>query len=134
MEKVLDGAGAEPDSYHTPRIAGIITGSSDKAPVLFVGIKAHNIPARATGVEPKAGTLYGVSTYKGSLDSPEARDPAAALSEFAFEGSTAEELASYLFEISLVSYKGNDIRVCAVGGIRSGSGNWELAINNVHNT
>jgi len=130
MEKILDGAGAEPDSYHTPRIAGIITVSNDKTPVYFAGIKAHNVPARAIRIEPEKGTMLGVSTYKGSLDNPEARDPASGLSTFEFKGNTADELARYIFDISSASYKGNDIRVCSIGGIRSASGTWDLAINN----
>jgi IMP cyclohydrolase len=133
LEKILDGAGAEPDSYHTPRIAGLVTSKSDrKAPVLIVGIKAFNQPARGTVFNAVPGTLTGISTYKGSLDSPEARDPAAALPQLSFNGNTAEDLANYLFDISAADYKGNDIRVCSVAGIRSENGSWILSIRNVH--
>jgi IMP cyclohydrolase len=133
MEKLLDGANAEPDSYHTPRIAGIITNTPDKTkPVYFVGMKAFNIPAKVTQIEPKPGTMIGISTYKGSLDSPEARDPAAALPEVAVKAGTAEEIAKYLFDISEVLYKGNDIRVCTVAGVRSSNQSWSMAIHNVH--
>ena len=125
----MDGAGAEPDSYHTPRIAGIITNSGDKTiPVFIVGIKAYHQPARGTPLKPEPGKLIGISTYKGSLDNPEAREPATTLPQIDFKGSTAEELAQYLFAISAADYKGNDIRVCAVGVIRSASGTWTPAI------
>ena len=133
LEKILDGAGAEPDSYHTPRIAGIITNSGDKAsPVFIIGLKAYNLPSKAVQVAPKPGTMIGISTYKGALDSPEARDPSAALPELEFKGTTPEELAKYLLDISAASYEGNDIRVCSIAGIRSSNLTWCLAVNNVH--
>ncbi len=133
MEKMMEGAGAEPDSYHTPRIAGIITnpGNRDK-PVFIIGIKAYNFPARAVQITPKPGTMIGISTYKGSPDSPEASDPSAPLPELEFKGTSSGELAQYLFDISSASYKGNDIRVCSIGGILSDSLTWNLSIINVH--
>jgi IMP cyclohydrolase len=133
IETILEGAGAEPDSYHTPRIAGMITNSSDKTgPLFIIGIKTYNQPAKGTILKLEPGTMMGISTYKGSLDSPEARDPAATLPRISFKGVTAEEIAAYLFDISAADYKGNDIRVCSVGGVRSESGAWQMAIKNVH--
>jgi len=131
MEKIMEGAGAEPDSYHTPRIAGIITSSPDKsAPVFIIGIKAYNRSARAVKVNPKPGTLIGISTYKGSLEAPEATDPSISLPEIEFKWSSSDKLAKYLFDISSIIYKGNDIRVCAVGGVRSDDLSWRLSIIN----
>jgi IMP cyclohydrolase len=134
MQKIMEGAGAEPDSYHTPRIAGLISDPLEKGEktVFIIGIKANNLPARAISVSPEAGKMIGISTYKGSLDSPEARDPAGVLPEVEFKGLKPEELAAYLYEISAASYKGNDIRVCTIGGIRSAQGGWQIAIKNVH--
>jgi IMP cyclohydrolase len=133
MQKILEGAGAEPDSYHTPRIAGLISNPVEKygKTVFILGVKAFNVPARAIAVSPKAGKMIGVSTYRGSLDNPEARDPAAVFPEIEFKGGTAEDLAAFLFDISAAAYKGNDIRVCAVGGMRSQHG-WSFCIKNVH--
>ena len=134
MEKIMEGAGAEPDSQHTPRIAGVIagTGNRDGQPVFIIGIKAFNSPARAYKVEPRPGTMTGISTYNGSMDNPEARDPSSPLSEVPVTGHTPEELARFLFDISSASYKGNDIRVCSVGGIFSGKQGWNISINNVY--
>ena len=133
LEKILDGAGAEPDSYHTPRIAGIITNAVDKTGSVFIiGIKTFNQPARGTTIQPGPGTLTGISTYQGSLDSPEASYPSSALPQIAFPGTTAQELADCLFDISRAEYKGNDIRVCSVGGIGFRETGWTLAIKNVH--
>ena len=133
LEKILDGADAEPDSYRTPRIAGVITAYGDKAgPVFIIGIKGYGLPAGALQIEPAPGTVTGISTYKGDMDKPEARDPAAALPELKFRGRTAEELAGLVFDMSSASYKGNDIRVCAIGGVLSTNRKWELAIKNVH--
>jgi IMP cyclohydrolase len=131
MEKLLDGAQAEPDSMHTPRIAGVITGAADNQPVFIVGIKRHDMQAKAFQVAPAPGTLYGVSTYKGSLENPEGFDPAAGLSKIEFKGKTAIELAEHLFEISKAAYNGDDIRVCAVGGILSDDKHtWQVAMRN----
>jgi IMP cyclohydrolase len=133
MRVLLEAAGAEPDSYHTPRIAGVVTNSQDKTkPLFFVGMKGFTSPAKVTQIDPKSGTMIGISTYKGSLDIPEARDPGAALPEVNIKAKSAPDLAKYLFDISEVLYKGNDIRVCTVAGVRSKDQGWSLAINNVH--
>jgi len=68
MKKIMDGARAEPDSLHTPRIAG-----------------------------------------------------------------TPQELADFIYGISSATHQGDDIRVCAIGGIRSDDNRtWKLAIINRH--
>jgi IMP cyclohydrolase len=131
MEKILDGAEAEPDSLHTPRIAGVVTNRNDNQPVFIIGIKRHNIPAKTFRIELTPGTLTGISTYNGSLENPEASDPGAGLAKIEFKGKTAIELAEHLFEISKAAYNGDDIRVCAVGGIRSEDKHtWQVAMRN----
>ena len=131
MEKLLDGAQAEPDSMHTPRIAGIITGTAAQQPIFIVGIKRHDMPAKAFRIEPASGTLTGVSVYKGGLENPEGFDPAAGLPKIEFKGKTAIELAEHLFEISKAAYNGDDIRVCAVAGICSDDKHtWQVAMRN----
>jgi IMP cyclohydrolase len=134
MQKIMEGAGAEPDSYHTPRIAGLITEPLEKGgkTVFIIGIKADGQPARAVPLSPQPGKMTGVSTYKGLLEAPEARNPADFFPEIEFKGARADELAAFLFDISAAAYKGNDIRVCAVGGIRTPQKGWCLAIKNVH--
>jgi IMP cyclohydrolase len=132
VEKIMDGANAEIDSYYTPRIAGIIVPGEDKSGMEFIaGIKTFGRPAKAHQLAPEPGLLQGISTYKGDLLKPEARDPAAPLSRIEFEGKTGQELAEFIFEISAVVYQGNDIRVSAIGGILQ-NGKWDLAIKNVH--
>ncbi|MBN1643311.1 MAG: hypothetical protein JW856_00600 [Dehalococcoidales bacterium] len=131
MEKILDGAQAEPDSLHTPRIAGVMAKTADGVPVFFAGIKRHGVPAEGFAIEPEAGTLFGVSTYKGSLENPEPFDPSAGPAKIEFKGKSAIELAEHLFEISKADYNGDDIRVCAVGGICSDDGHtWQVATRN----
>lgn len=134
LEKILDGAGSEPDSYHTPRIAGVVTYLADKSsgPVLIVGIKGFNQPAKAWVVESIPGTLMGISTYKGPFEPPEARNPNEALSKIEFKGNKSAELARVLFDISEANYKGNDIRVCTLAGISPDKANWDLSIQNVY--
>ncbi len=131
MEKLLDRAHAEPDSLHTPRIAGLVTNGTDNKPVFIIGIKRNDMTARTFQVEPKPGTLIGISTYKGNLENPESFDPTDGLATLDFKGETAAELAEYLFEISKATYNGDDIRVCTVGGIRSNEKRtWQIALKN----
>jgi IMP cyclohydrolase len=133
MEKILDGAGAEPDSLHTPRIAGIITFQGEKAaPVFITGMIGYGKPAGAFAIKPEPGSMVGISTYTGNMDKPESRNTAMPLPELKFMGNTAQALAGYVFDISYATSGGNDIRVCAVGGVLSGD-TWNLAIRNVHN-
>ena len=128
MEKLLDGANAEPDSLHTPRIAGATIANRGN-PLFIIGIKTHNTPAAAYPVAPDAGHLIGMSVYKGSLENPEPTSPTTRLSWIEFNGSTSQDLAKSLYDISAATYKDEDIRVCAVAGIYSGS-SWEMAIIN----
>ena len=130
LEIILEGAGAEPDSYHTPRIAGIVTFQNNK-PVWLIGIKTQGAQAKAVQIEPAAGKLTGISTYKGSLDSPEATDPTLALPNLDFKGHTAEELGKFVFDISAALYKDNDIRVCSIGGVYSSGNGWTFFVHNV---
>ncbi|HEX7474615.1 MAG TPA: IMP cyclohydrolase, partial [Dehalococcoidales bacterium] len=96
MEKIMDGANAEIDSYYTPRIAGIIVPGEDKSGMKFIaGIKTFGRPAKAYQLAREAGILQGISTYKGDLLKPEARDPAAPLSRIEFRGKTGQELAEF---------------------------------------
>ncbi len=128
MEKLLDGANAEPDSLHTPRIAGaVITAKGN--PVFIIGIKTHQSPAVAYQVAPVAGSMTGVATYQGSMDNPQPTNPSNALFELEFDSSSPHDLAEYLYDISAATYKGEDIRVCSVSGIYSGS-SWDIAIIN----
>ncbi|MDO8578639.1 MAG: IMP cyclohydrolase [Dehalococcoidales bacterium] len=128
MDKLLEGANAEPDSLHTPRIAGVVMANRGK-PLFIIGIKTLDAPAAAYPVAPDAGHLTGMSVYQGSLDNPEPASPTARLSWLEFIGSTSRDLAKSLYDISAADYKGDDIRVCSVAGIYSG-GKWEIAIIN----
>ena len=134
MAGIMDGANAEPDSYHTPRIAGVIvTGTTANSPALIIGIKGYGQPAVATQIEPQPGVLTGIATYQGNMDSPAATNPAAGLPDLKFSGITPEDLARYVYDISQADYKGDDIRVCAVGIIRSADNRtWDIAIINAH--
>jgi IMP cyclohydrolase len=130
LEQILDGAGAEPDSLHTPRIAGAIT-SQEATPVAFIGIKRHDAPAKVFAVKMQPGILTGVSTYSGALENPAPLDPTPGLPELALTATNARDAARHLFDISAASNKGQDIRVCTVAAVRSGNG-WEVAIVNAH--
>jgi IMP cyclohydrolase len=131
VEKILEGAQAEPDSLHTPRIAGIVTNTAYNQPVFILGIKRHDMPAKVFQIEPASGNLSGISTYAGSLENPDSFNPNAGIAKIEFNGKTPIELAEHLFEISKASYNGDDIRVCAVAGIRSEDNRtWQVAMRN----
>ena len=134
IRMLMDGANAEPDSLHTPRITGVITQSTAGAePVFIISIKTNNLPAMGCQVKPDAGTMTGISTYKGELENPEAFDQYSDLPVLGIEGETPEEIAKYIYSISEASYRGDDIRVCVIGGVRRKENNtWDMTIRNRH--
>ena len=132
LKKIMDGANFEPDSLKTPRIAGVITNRGENnTPVFFISIKTAGKPAFTWQVQPKAGTLSGVSTYDGNMESPGAFNAEKGLPEIKCTAATPQELADLIYSMSAATYQGDDIRVCAVGGIRSGNA-WKLALINRH--
>jgi IMP cyclohydrolase len=134
LKKIMDGARSEPDSLNTPRIAGIITNSEGRSkPVYIIGIKTLGKPAFARQVKPKPGTLTGVSVYNGNMESPGAFNADKGLPELKFDAATPQELADLIYGISAATHQGDDIRVCAIGGIRSDDNHtWKVAIINRH--
>jgi IMP cyclohydrolase len=132
LKKIMDGARAEPDSLKTPRIAGVITNSTGKTgPIFLMSIKMAGKPAYAWELDFEPGTLAGVSTYRGDMANPEAFDAEGNPTPLLCDVNEPEELADYIYEISAASYQGDDIRVCAIGGVRSVDNHaWKVAIIN----
>jgi len=130
MESIMEGARHEPDSLNTPRIAGVIT-HYNGAPVQIICIKRKDILAEAFELKINHGVFYGIATYKGEIEQPVPFTPLIDLPQIKFSGRDARELADYLYKISEVSYKGEDIRVCAVGGIYADK-KWYIAHVNRH--
>ncbi len=132
LKKIMDGANFEPDSLKTPRVAGVISNPAGKTgPVYHLSIVTHGRPAAAWQVKPKPGTLTCVSVYNGNMESPGAFDIDGGLPEIEFRGETPQELANFIYGISAATYQGDDIRVCAIGGIRSDN-TWMVALINRH--
>ncbi len=129
LAMIMEGAGAEPDSYHTPRIGSVITEGQDIGIVCLIGIKRHDRPASVFQVKPEPGILTGISVYGGSLESPAPYDQNLGLQRIDIKATSADAIARNLFEISAATYNGEDIRVGAVGGIRSGK-SWDIALLN----
>ena len=127
---IMDGARSEPDSLNTPRIGGIITNDSDK-PVAILSIIRHDRKAGVWPVDLKKGSLTGISTYNGALESPLAFDSTAGLPIIKSEATTAAALARYLFDISAATNKGQDIRVLTVAAVLTDK-TWDVAIVNAH--
>ena len=130
LKKIMDGARSEPDSLNTPRIGGVITNFPGKTmPVFIMSIKIAGRSAFIWELDFEPGTLAGISTYQGNMENPEAFDADEAPSPLVCDVNAPEELAGYIYEISTASYKGEDIRVCAVGGVRTGNV-WKVALIN----
>jgi IMP cyclohydrolase len=131
LKKIMDGANYEPDSLHTPRPSAVITNPAGKTdPVYLIGIATDN-GSFAWQIKPKAGTFYGVSTYRGDIENPSTYDTAKGPAELGCAEQTPEEIAKFIYDISAETYKGDDIRVCAIGGIREGN-EWKIAHINRH--
>ncbi|MFC1920590.1 IMP cyclohydrolase [Chloroflexota bacterium] len=124
--RIMEGANYEPDSLHTPRIAGVISGE-----LYILSIVADAPLSRAYSITPEAGTLTGIATYAGDMENPVAFDLEAILPVIDLKAETPEDIAAYIYEISEATNKGDDIRVCAIGGVRSDN-TWKLATINRH--
>ena len=133
LKKIMDGAGTEPDSLNTPRIGGIITAAGEGKTVFIISIVTHERPAAAWRVRPGPGMFYGVATYSGDMASPGAFKIEGGPVTVACRADTPGALAEYFYGISAATYRGEDIRVCTIGGVRSGDGHtWEMAAINRH--
>lgn len=130
LEKLLEGANSEPDSLHTPRIAGAVVIYKDN-PAFILGIKTNVAPAAAYQVVPAPGRMTGIAVYQGNMDTPQPTLANGRLSWIEFDGKTPQDLAKHLYEMSAADYKGEDIRVCALGAIYSDN-KWNVAIINKH--
>jgi IMP cyclohydrolase len=129
---IMDGANFEPDSISTPRISGIIINPLGKTEaVYYASIVTNGKPAAGWEIKPEAGMFYGVSTYHGDIENPGAFKIEKGLSRLKVSAKTPQEIAGFIYDISATEYKGDDIRVCAIGGIRTGT-TWKTALINRH--
>ena len=132
LKKIMDGARHEPDGLHTPRIAGVIINPAGKTdPVYLISIKTNVGPATVWKLQPAPGTLIGISTYSGDMEKPESFKIGDGLPVLQLDAETPEEIAGFIYGISAETNQGEDIRVCAVGGMRDGLA-WKTAIINRH--
>jgi IMP cyclohydrolase len=130
LRTIMEGAAAEPDSLHTPRIGAIITSGEGKS-ISFLSIKRHDRPALAFDVRMQKGRVTGIAVYSGPMETPGPFDPDSGLPELELKGTGALDVARFLFDSSAAANKGQDIRVCTVGAVLK-SGAWDVAIVNAH--
>ena len=132
IKKIMDGADFEPDSLSTPRISGVIMNPPGKTePAYYASIVTNGRPAAAWEIKPEPGMFYGVSTYHGDIENPGAFKIDGGPAKLKFPARTPQEIATFLYDISETEYKGEDIRVSAIGGIRRGNA-WVTALINKH--
>ncbi|MFC1900509.1 IMP cyclohydrolase [Chloroflexota bacterium] len=124
--RIMEGANYEPDSLHTPRIAGVISGD-----LYILSIVTDIPPARAYNITPEPGIMTAISTYAGDMANPVAFDVEGVQPTIELKAETPENIAAYIYEMSEALNEGDDIRVCAVGGVRTDN-TWKLAIVNRH--
>lgn len=134
LKMIMEGAAYEPDSLHTPRIAAVLTGKPEQmGEVQIVSIITDSGNALARQVGNENGVMTGVSTYAGDMETPQPFDISGELPTLPVEGKTAAELAEYLYGISQATNNGEDIRVCAIGGVFDKENHtWDLSIVNRH--
>jgi IMP cyclohydrolase len=134
MTNIMTGAQYEPDSLHTPRIAGTITFRSDgNDSVYIISIITDRPPANTWIIKPEKATMTGISTYNGNLENPQAFDVSGELPVIENNYDTPVEIAEYIYGTSAATYQGDDIRVCAIGGVLSDDKKtWELSMINRH--
>ncbi|MFA5359776.1 MAG: IMP cyclohydrolase [Patescibacteria group bacterium] len=132
LHNLLEHAEAEPDSYHTPRIAAVIAYGGGigvpQAVIGTIGIEHEKTEEFYFHSEHKE-TLSVVSTYVGDMDNPKPNVWNSHLFGYECPAKTPKELAKHIFEISAAKYEGKDIRVCAVAGVFSND-RWYTSIIN----
>lgn len=131
IHNLLESAGAEPDSYHTPRIAAVISVPENGIPQAVIGTIGEN-HGRTDEIliKPKYnGQLTVVSTYGGDMDNPEPNTHCPNLFSYECLAENQTELAKHIFGVSTAQYQGEDIRVCAVAGVFANS-KWNISIIN----
>jgi len=134
LTNIMTGAQYEPDSLHTPRIAGIITFSAGRSePVYILSIITDRPPASTWIIKPEKAAMTGISTYNGDLENPQAFDVSGGLPVIENNCDTPVEIAGYIYEISAATNQGDDIRVCVIGGVLAGDKKtWGLSMINKH--
>lgn len=139
LDMLLKGAGAEPDSYHTPRIAGVESKNYFQGLLeshfSLLGITTRHDSRLIDGTSIP-GAMKGVSTYDGSMLDPKPFS-FASYPYLGTELKTPEELAAYLFGIADSKYNGNDVRVCTIGGVLLNDASdaerrWDIAVVQPH--
>ena len=131
LHNLLTNAGAEPDSYHTPRIAAVISVPENGIPQAVIGTigETHGRTDEIL-VKPKYnGRLTVVSTYNGDMNNPEPNTHCPNLFSYECLAENQKELAKHIFGISAAQYQGEDIRVCSVAGVFA-NGKWNISIIN----
>ncbi len=131
LKKIMSGANFEPDSLKTPRPSGVITNPAGKTAPLYLLSIVTEAGTGAWQIKPGPGTFHGASTYQGNIENPAAYDIHSGPAALKCEAKTPQELADFIYSISAVTYNGEDIRVCGIGGVRTGN-TWKTAIINRH--
>jgi IMP cyclohydrolase len=132
LKKIMDGANYEADSLKTPRIGGVITNRGDNnKPIHIVSIKTAGKPAFTWEIKPKPGELHGVAVYNGNMENPGPFKADKGPVELNFSAVTPQEITDFIYEISAATHQGDDIRVCAIGGVRTDNV-WKIALINRH--
>jgi len=130
LHSLLSLAGAEPDSYHTPRIAVVVIKGMEMPQAVIGTIgEQHGTTDDICIPEKDFGWLSVVSTYFGNLDNPRPNIECPNLFCCKCPVETPVELANYIFDGSYAEYEGQDIRVCAIAGV-FGEGKWGIHIIN----
>lgn len=134
LTNIMTGARYEPDSLHTPRIAAVITFPADETePVYIMSIITDKPPANTWVIKPEKATLTGISTYNGNLENPLAFDASGDLPVIGNDYDNPSGIAEYIYGISAATNQGDDIRVCAIGGVLTDDRKtWGLSMINRH--
>ena len=134
LRRRLNTWGVEPDSLHTPRIAGMLNiHGIVNNPLLYLGMVSDN-GVRSIRVKPNPGYAYGISTYNGDENNPKPFDinllsKQSRLPKVRVEGETPEEIAEF-FATEVIDPKFFVSGVSAVW--YEEDRDWRIAVRNLH--
>ncbi len=102
LRTILNKWGPEPDSLHTPRIAGIVDDKLCYKSSFYLAMVTQGKEAVFVEIEPEVGTAYGISTYSGNGTEPEPFEIdeliKRQLPELTIEGKSPEDIARFFVD------------------------------------
>lgn len=131
LRNILNRWGPEPDSLHTPRIAGVIERFTGN-PLFYLAIISETNSAKSMRIQPRLGTSYGISTYSGKGADPEPFDISKLarqhmLPNIRVDGKSPEDITEFFVSRVIDS---EFFVCCSAAVLHDETGEWNVSVLN----